>query len=126
MNTTDRKNIAANVPEPVEERQNHVIWEELWRGAGEPQVEGLVMVSGFGRSDVPAYARRPDWSHPMTEFAMMCAAEEAAGKPLWWSQPDAPGHLYWQAGCDVGVFDTAPTRIECALRVIIACKKENQ
>lgn len=129
-----------------DEKHERLTW--LWHEAGEPMIEGLRLandetvtlrrddcgnppcffyplvedtdgdgVGGYG------YVRGredeiPDWDHPMTEFAMMCIAEQTVGEPMCWE--DLNG--WWSAlpvSSEGGVLDQYPTRIECALWAII-------
>lgn len=122
----------------------------LWREAGEPTCLGMFMdgcsnpiieyIGGephawndemYDSGLTHRIGDAPDWSHPMTEFAMMCAAEQALT-----SQRHPEANQSWEYGwslnlitsnweihdCGATVFRARGTRIECALRVIIACR----
>lgn len=119
---------------------------ELWREAGLPLADGMQMHNGdvvnsaelvefitpSGCIESGLLAHAPDWDHPMTEFAMMCAAEQAAGCLLRYAHRRPAGRPKlagsWEAKpvirrSDVGWAGPCETRIECALAVIKACRE---
>lgn len=122
----------------------------LWREAGRPWLPGMDTTVGMlteceiwddDQREVPRVREysdtisvwrcsddwHPEWGNPMTEFAMMCAAERAAGEPLQWL-------LAWDGDREICVWRALTTddhtplatgdrRVTCALHVIIACRK---
>ena len=121
---------------------------ELWREAGRPLADGMQMQNGDMVNSAEGVefltpsgciesgllsSHVPDWDHPMTDFAMMCAAEQAAGEAIAWVASDiAYDGDGWIARSKYGDATLGgrqrfyPSRIECALAVIRACREVSE